>query len=34
LAAAEKTRLGYSFSVLAKTRTDLESLKKAIGLSL
>ncbi|MEI6412128.1 MAG: MoxR family ATPase [Bacteroidota bacterium] len=34
LAEAEKTRLGYSFSVLAKTRTDLETLKKAIGLSL
>jgi hypothetical protein len=34
LTQAEKTRLGYSFSVLAKTRTDLETLKKAIGLSL
>jgi MoxR-like ATPase len=29
----QKIRLGYSFSVLAKTRNDLETLKKAIGLT-
>jgi len=31
--AEQKKLLGYSFSVLAKTRADLETLKKAIGLN-
>ena len=33
LEADQKTLLGHSFSVLAKTRNDLETLKKAIGLN-
>lgn len=33
LAEAEKIKFGYSLSVLAKTRADLDTLKKAIGLN-
>lgn len=32
LPAAQKTLLGHSFSVLAKTRNDLETLRRSIGL--